>query len=40
VMLRWARMQELEIPEPLPAFALRMEARPAVRQALQHEGLI
>ena len=39
VMLRWARMQELDLPEPLPAFALRMEARPAVRLALQHEGL-
>jgi glutathione S-transferase len=39
VMLRWARMQELDVPEPLPAFALRMEARPAVRLALQHEGL-
>ena len=39
VMLRWARMQGLAIPEPLSAFALRMEARPAVRQALQHEGL-
>jgi glutathione S-transferase len=39
VMLRWARMQELQIPEPLPAFGLRMEARPAVRQALRHEGL-
>ena len=39
VMLRWARMQGLDVPEPLPAFALRMEARPAVRLALQHEGL-
>ena len=39
VMLRWAGMQGLEVPEPLPALALRMEARPAVRQALQHEGL-
>jgi len=39
VMLRWARMQELDVREPLPAFALRMEARPAVRLALQHEGL-
>ena len=39
VMLRWARMQGLEIPEPLPAFVERMEARPAVRRALQHEGL-
>jgi glutathione S-transferase len=39
VMLRWARMQELDVPEPLPAFVERMEARPAVRLALQHEGL-
>lgn len=39
VMLRWARMSELSVPEPLPAYALRMEARPAVRLALQHEGL-
>jgi glutathione S-transferase len=39
VMLRWAGMQGLEVPEPLPAFARRMEARPAVRQALEHEGL-
>ena len=39
VMLRWARMQGLELPEPLPALAQRMEARPAVRLALQHEGL-
>ena len=39
VMLRWARMLELDVPEPLPAFAERMEARPAVRLALQHEGL-
>jgi glutathione S-transferase len=39
VMLRWARMQGLDVPEPLPAFIERMEARPVVRQALQHEGL-
>ena len=39
VMLRWARMKDLEVPEPLPAFFDRMEARPAVRLALQHEGL-
>jgi glutathione S-transferase len=39
VMLRWAGMQGIEVPEPLSAFARRMEARPAVRQALQHEGL-
>jgi glutathione S-transferase len=39
VMLRWARMKGLDVPEPLPAFSDRMETRPAVRLALQHEGL-
>ena len=39
VMLRWAQMKQLDLPEPLPAFFERMEARPAVRLALQHEGL-
>ena len=39
VMLRWARMSGLDVPEPLPAFLERMEARPAVQKALQHEGL-
>ena len=38
-MLRWARMKGLDLPEPLPAFVERMNARPAVRLALQHEGL-
>lgn len=40
VMLRWARMQKLDLPEPLPAFLDRVAARPAVQQALHHEGLI
>ena len=39
VMLRWARAKELELPAPLPAFFDRVEARPAVQLALQHEGL-
>jgi glutathione S-transferase len=39
VMLRWAGMQGRQVPEPLAGFAQRMEARPAVRQALQDEGL-
>ena len=39
VMLRWARMTRQDVPEPLPAFAERMEARPAVQLALRHEGL-
>jgi len=39
VMLRWGRTQKLNLPAPLPAFFDRVEARPAVRLALQHEGL-
>jgi glutathione S-transferase len=39
VMLRWARAQKLAAPKPLPAFAGRVEARPAVQLALRHEGL-
>src|SRR5512144_1074322 len=39
VMLRWARMQGLDLPEPLPAFVERMNVRRAVQLALQHEGL-
>jgi glutathione S-transferase len=39
VMLRWARMQHLDAPEPLPAYFDRVDRRPAVQQALRHEGL-
>ena len=39
VMLRWGRMKGLDLPEPLSAFAERMNTRPSVRLALQHEGL-
>jgi glutathione S-transferase len=39
VMLRWAQMSKLDVPAPLADYALRMEARPAVQLALQHEGL-
>lgn len=39
VMLRWARMVGLDLPEPLSAFVERVNARPAVQQALRHEGL-
>ena len=39
VMLRWARGNKLDIPAPLEAFAERMKQRPAVKLALQHEGL-
>ena len=39
VMLRWARAKNVAVPEPLRAYFERIEARPGVRQALQHEGL-
>jgi glutathione S-transferase len=39
VMLRWARMKGLDVPEPLPPYIERIEARPAVQRALRHEGL-
>jgi glutathione S-transferase len=39
VMLRWARWLELEVPEPLPAYFDRVDARPAVQAALRDEGL-
>jgi glutathione S-transferase len=39
VMCLWAQKTGLALPEPLPAFVARMKARPAVRTALQHEGL-
>jgi len=39
VMLRWARAKNLNLPEPLVAFFERVDARPAVQRALQHEGL-
>jgi glutathione S-transferase len=39
VMLRWAGMKKLDLPEPLPAYFDRVQARPAVQQALRHEGL-
>jgi glutathione S-transferase len=39
VMLRWAKMLGVDAPDPLPAFAARVEARPAVQAALRHEGL-
>lgn len=40
VMLLWAGKNGVTIPEPLPAFRDRMMARPAVRKAMTHEGLI
>jgi len=39
VMLLWARMKGRTLPEPLSAYVARIEARPAVKLALQHEGL-
>jgi glutathione S-transferase len=39
VMLRWAAAKGRALPGPLPAYKARMEARPAVQLALQHEGL-
>jgi glutathione S-transferase len=39
VMLRWAKMLGVDAPDPLPAFAARVGARPAVQAALRHKGL-
>jgi len=39
VMCEWAQKNGLKLPDPLPAFVTRMQGRPAVRLALQHEGL-
>ena len=39
VMCSWAQKNGLPLPDPLPAFVARMKARPAVRQALEQEGL-
>ncbi|MDB5428567.1 MAG: glutathione S-transferase domain protein [Phenylobacterium sp.] len=39
VMTLWAQKVGLTLPDPLPAFVARMKARPAVRLALEHEGL-
>lgn len=39
VMLRWATAKERMLPAPLAAYKARMESRPAVKMALEHEGL-
>ena len=39
VMLMWAQGQKIALPAALTAYFTRMQARPAVTQALQHEGL-
>ncbi|MDQ0466727.1 glutathione S-transferase [Caulobacter ginsengisoli] len=39
VMLMWAGRTGVGVPGPLAAFAERMKQRPAVRLALEHEGL-
>jgi glutathione S-transferase len=38
-MCLWAQKNGVALPDPLPAFVTRMKARPAVRLALEHEGL-
>jgi glutathione S-transferase len=38
-MLLWAGKVGIQVPERLAAFAERMRARPAVKLALQHEGI-
>jgi glutathione S-transferase len=39
VMCLWAQKNGLKLPDPLPAFMTRMKGRPAVKLALEHEGL-
>lgn len=39
VMVRWARDSGMALPEPLAAYAARIEARPAVQETLRAEGL-
>ncbi|WP_309083272.1 glutathione S-transferase N-terminal domain-containing protein [Chelativorans sp.] len=39
VMLRWAKGSQMELPAPLGAYFERIGNRPAVRAALQEEGL-
>lgn len=38
-MLLWASKVQLDVPQPLADFIERMRARPAVKLALEHEGL-
>ena len=40
VMLIWAQKNGLEAPGKLAMFRDRMMERPAVREAMMHEGLI
>jgi glutathione S-transferase len=40
VMLLWADKNGIALPKPLPAYRDRMLARPAVRMAMAHEGLL
>ena len=39
VMLRWAKMSKMEVPDRFTAYVQRIEARPAVQAALRAEGL-
>lgn len=40
VMLRWAGMGGINVPGNMTAYMQRIEARPAVQQALRDEGLV
>jgi len=40
VMCLWAQKNDVQLPEPLPAFVARMKARSAVQLAMEHEGLM
>ncbi len=40
VMLLWAQKMDLKVPAKLETFRERMLARPAVKTAMTHEGLI
>jgi glutathione S-transferase len=39
VMLLWARRFGVPVPKPLEALRVRIATRPAVRAAMEHEGL-
>jgi glutathione S-transferase len=39
VMLRWAKMSDMAVPEVFDAYVKRIEARPAVQAALDAEGI-